>query len=151
VRVPFPAPPAERDRRRLWIALGVGGALFAVCCVGGIFGFGTLVVQTSRELLNQATAVVDTYLGALRSRDYPAAYNQLCTNLRHEISLDQFQTTQAQLPQVLDYSLEPPRGQGSAILVRAEVTRSNAMETDNFRLVQDGQATTSLKICQITQ
>ncbi|MEN3310364.1 MAG: hypothetical protein V7603_6566 [Micromonosporaceae bacterium] len=151
VQVPFAAPPAERDRRRLWIGLGVGGALLALCCVGGIFGFGALVVQTSRSLLAEATTVVGDYLDALHDRNYPTAYDQLCASLQNQISLDQFQTTEDAQPPLVGYTLDQPRAQGSAVWVKAHVTRENDLQAPDFRLVQEGRGTTALKICAITQ
>jgi hypothetical protein len=151
VRVPFGAPPGERDRRRLWIGLGVGGALLALCCVGGIFGFGALVVQTSRGLLSEATTVVGNYLGALRDGDYPTAYDQLCATVRRDVSLDQFETTQRDLAPIVSFTLRQPRAQGSSVWVQAQVTRENSLENPDFRLVQEGRGTTALKICGITQ
>jgi hypothetical protein len=151
VQVPFAAPPGERDRRRLWIGLGVGGALLAVCCVGGIFGFGALVVQTSRGLLAEATTVVTTYLDGLRDGNYPRAYDQLCENLQNQVSLDQFRTTQADQPRLIRYTLDPARAQASAVWVRAHAERENGPWEPDFRLVQEGRATAALKICAIAQ
>jgi hypothetical protein len=152
VRVPFAAPPAERDRRRMWITLGVGGALLALCCVGGIFGIGALVVQTSRNLTSEATQVVGGYLGALRQGNYQAAYNRLCERLQGQVSVDRFESSEAAKPRVTDYSLDQPRPQGSVVLVQTEVTRAGGEhETPEFQLVREGESATSLKICGIRQ
>jgi hypothetical protein len=151
VQVPFGAPPGERDRRRLWIGLGVGGALLALCCVGGIFGFGALLVQTSRNLTNQATTVVTSYLGALRDSEYAKAYEQLCAGLRRQVSLESFAASQREVPRVLNFTLDAPQPQGSSVWVQAHVNREDGPQEPAFRLVQEGRGTVALKICGITQ
>jgi hypothetical protein len=152
VQVPFGAPPGERDRRRLWIGLGVGGALLAICCVGGIFGFGALVVQTSRGLLNEATTVVGDYLDGLRRGDYPYAYDQLCVGLRATVGLDQFKAEDEAQTRVRGYVVGQPRPQGSSIWVAATVVRASGQEQrPEFQLVQEGKTATALKICAIRQ
>jgi hypothetical protein len=151
VQVPFGAPPGERDRRRLWIGLGVGGALLAVCCVGGIFGFGALVVQTGRGLINEATTVVGDYLDALRGNDYQRAYNLLCADLRSQTPINQYANEQFAKSPVRSYSLGEPRAQGSTIWVQAEVIRDDGPETDDFGLVREGTGSAALRICEIRQ
>ncbi len=151
VQVPFSAPPAERDRRRMWITLGVGGGLLALCCVGGIFGVGALIVQTSRSLTNQAKIVVTDYLTALQSNNYGQAYDLLCANRREQITRDTFEETEGTRPKILDFTVYQPRIENSDIVVPTVVVRT-AGETQypDFTLVREGQATT-LKICGITQ
>lgn len=151
VQVPFGAPPSERDRRRMWIGLGVSAALLVLCCGGGALGFGTFVVQTSRSLLRQATSVVTTYLGALRDGDYSTAYNQLCTSLQSNISLGQFRVSQQGLPRVLSFTLDQPQDQGSSIVVGAEVVRESGPQSVTFDLAQQGTTLTALKICRVRQ
>jgi hypothetical protein len=151
VRVPFAAPPGERDRRRLWIGLGVGGALLALCCVGGIFGFGALVVQTSRSLLTEATTVVSDYLDGLHDADYQKSYDQLCSSLQNQVSREQFATTQADQPGLISYTLDTPRAQGTSVYVQAHVVRADGPQEPAFRLVQERRGATALKICAITQ
>jgi hypothetical protein len=151
VRVPFAAPPAERDRRRLWIGLGAGSAVLALCCVGGIFGFGALLVQTSRNLLTEATTVVGGYLSDLRDNNYPAAYNRLCASVRNQVSLAQFSATADAQPPLVSFSLDTPRAAGTAVYVQAHVVRENGESEPDFKLVREGQSTGGLKICGITQ
>ena len=45
---PFAAPPTDKNKRGLWIGLGVGGLVLLLCCVGGIFGVGVLYVNATR-------------------------------------------------------------------------------------------------------
>lgn len=152
MRVPFGAPPAERDRRRLWIRLGVGGGLLGLCCVAGVFGTGTVLVQTSNDLRREATTVVDRYLWDLHESDYASAFGRYCSTLRTQTQLADFEAAEERQTPVSRYTLDTPRPSGSAIWVRAEVVRENGQQqTPDFKLVQEGDTTTSLKICQVTQ
>jgi hypothetical protein len=152
VRVPFGAPPGERDRRRLWIGLGVGGGLLGLCCVAGVLGTGAVLVQTGNDMRRQATLVVDRYLLDLRESDYSSAFGRYCSALRAQTSFAEFETAEERRTPVSSYTLGKPRPSGSAIWVRAEVVRKDGQrQTPDFKLVQEGETATSLKICQITQ
>ncbi|HKT04053.1 MAG TPA: hypothetical protein VJT31_31395, partial [Rugosimonospora sp.] len=152
VPVPFPAPPTERDRRRLWLGLGLGGALLAVCCLGGIFGFGALLVKTSRDVVTEARTVVTDYLEALRQGDYTTAYDDLCAGLHTRISADEFASTQSSAPPIVGYTVLAPTASGTAIVVPATVERiDGSRESPRFTVARDTGATAPLKICGIRQ
>src|SRR3954471_21227173 len=78
VVAPFSAPPRDRDRRGLWIGLGVGGLILVLCCVGGIVGIVLLLPYADSLGKAQVAAVVEDYLTAVRDRDYTTARRQLC-------------------------------------------------------------------------
>src|SRR2546421_11834542 len=90
VQAPFATPPTERDRKRLWIGLGVGAALLVVCCGGGAFGFGALIVNRAGALRTEAVAVVRQYLNYLRTDSYASAYQLLCSDLRDSMNQSEF-------------------------------------------------------------
>src|SRR4051794_15605559 len=62
VTPPFTAPPSDRDRRGLWLGLGVAAVMLVLCCVGGAVGVGLLAVSTSRQVQTTARATVVRYL-----------------------------------------------------------------------------------------
>ena len=78
VAPPFAAPPTDRNRRGLWIGLGVGGLVLVLCCVGGLFGFGLILVSGAEKVKTEAHQVVTDYLSALQREDYNKAYDLLC-------------------------------------------------------------------------
>src|SRR5689334_21469307 len=92
VASPFAAPPRDRDNKRLWISLGVGGAVLLLCCVGGILGIGILASGSEDIVKSQATAVVTTYLEGLEKQNYRVAYDQLCNDITRQMSFAEFQT-----------------------------------------------------------
>ncbi|MBO0869709.1 MAG: hypothetical protein J2P15_14200, partial [Micromonosporaceae bacterium] len=94
VLVPFSAPPTERDRKRLWITLGISGFLLLLCCVGGVVGFGGLIVESNRATEAASVTVVHDYLEGLRTRNFGSSYNQLCPQLQQQTSRSEFQSTQ---------------------------------------------------------
>src|ERR1700742_2689945 len=78
VVAPFAAPPRDRDMKGLWIGLGVGGLVLALCCIGGVVGIGFLVPVVDDVGRSQVASVVREYLGELEREDYAAARGLLC-------------------------------------------------------------------------
>jgi hypothetical protein len=140
---PFAAPPRDRDHKRLWVGLGVGGAVVVLGCVAGVFGIRVLASGSEDIVRSQASSVVDTYLGALREQNYPDAYDQLCSDLTDRLTLRQFQASYGR-PPVVSYHIDDVQI-ANQIVVNASVTRRGENETaHNYPLVQSG---TVLKIC----
>jgi hypothetical protein len=136
----------------MWIGLGIGGAVLLLCCVGGIFGIGALVVENARAVQAEATSVVNDYLGALHDRDYRRAYDDLCDQLQAQTSYESFVNTETEQTPISSYTVEAPRVQGSNVLVFATVTRQDgSTQTPEYKLTQTGQAVAALKICGIAQ
>lgn len=146
VRAPFAAPPTERDRKRMWIGLGIGAALLVVCCGGGIAGFVALVVAQNRAIPAEATAVVDRYLSAIEHHDYPAAYDLVCATHHSHESLAVFTARKSGQPELLSWQIDPPRIFGSEVLVPVLIDDSSGFSHQEFTLVQDDQAG-GLRIC----
>jgi hypothetical protein len=144
VAPPFVAPPADRNRRGLWIGLGVGGVLLLLCCVGGVFGIGVLIVGTIDEAKRQATAVVEEYLNATIDRDFDRARDQFCPDLA--AGLDPADLAAEASRQPFDsYRLEEPRLAGS-IEVTAHLAVGAGIVVKTFLVDPVGQ---EYKICGI--
>jgi hypothetical protein len=77
---PFAAPPRDRDRRGLWIGLGAGGLVLALCCVGGFLGIVFLIPVANDLGKAQVAAVVRDYLTALQNQDYETAHDEYLCN-----------------------------------------------------------------------
>ena len=150
VQAPFAAPPNDRDRRRMWIRLGIGAAVLLVCCLGGVGGIVALVVTGQRAALAGSTQAVDDYLEGLRTHDFDRAYAQLCTRLQDRQSRAQFAAQQGDQIQIEAYTVGTPHASGSVYLVPAQVRlvngRSDAAE---FQVVQQGPS--ELRICGVTR
>jgi hypothetical protein len=78
VAPPFAAPPVDRSQRGLWIGLTVGALALVLCCAGGLFGFGLLVVAGTDQAEREARQAVDRFVAALKEQDYEAALGQMC-------------------------------------------------------------------------
>jgi hypothetical protein len=149
VTPPFTAPPTDRNRRGLWIGLGVGALAVIVCCVGGVFGFGLLAVNTSKQLETNATEVVRGYLDALEGRDYDKAYSYLCPTLTKRLSANEFAEQQQVRPRPVDYQLGKPEI-GSTVVVPANVSYSDGTAAlRRYTLTQEA-GSTDLHICGST-
>jgi hypothetical protein len=147
VRVPFTTPPTERDRKRLWITLGVGGAALLLCCAGGLVGLGALVVASERAVPTEAKTVVRTFLDGLAHRDYKRAYDQVCTARRDQQTLDEFTTEESGRPRIASFQLEQPSIAGSRITVAAQVrTVDGGGGLEVYTVVSDRQAG-ELRVC----
>src|SRR4051812_37595970 len=121
VAPPFNAPPTDRNRRGLWIGLGVGALVMVLCCAGGIFGFVLLTVSGSRQIERDAVVVVRDYLAALQDRDYAAAYDQLCPAMTRSESLQQFEARESRRPDIASFQVGKTQV-GNAIVVPADIT-----------------------------
>jgi hypothetical protein len=91
VAPPFAVPPRDRDSKRLWIGLGIGGLLLVLCCAGGIAGIGVLAAGGDSIAKSQASSVVRTFLEAIREQKYSDAYAELCDQLTERVTLDDFE------------------------------------------------------------
>jgi len=68
-----------------------------LCCVGGVVGFGALVVAGERAFPAEARSAVTDFLDGLARRDYPAAYDQVCADRQRQQSLVEFTTQERSL------------------------------------------------------
>jgi hypothetical protein len=91
VAPPFAVPPRDRDSKRLWIGLGIGGLLFVLCCAGGIAGIGVLAAGGDSIAKSQASSVVRTFLEAIREEKYSDAYAELCDQITESVTLADFE------------------------------------------------------------
>jgi hypothetical protein len=149
VAPPFAAPPTDRNRRGLWIGLGVGGLVLVLCCVGGLFGFGLILVSGAEKVKTEAHQVVTDYLSALQREDYNKAYDLLCPAATAHESADDFAARERRQPHPLSYQVGQTQI-GNTIVVPATV-RFDSGDTRQlqFRLSQD-TSTGDLKVCDVT-
>ena len=151
VLVPFTAPPTERNRKRLWITLGISGALLVLCCAGGGFGFLTLLVQSSRATETSSVTAVQDYLEGLRTGNFDKSYDQLCEEVRQRTSRTEFRDSQQSEPAVESYSVGSPTQVRNGLSVPASVqVTSGGTQNWEFLLVPEGSIG-SVKICGIRQ
>jgi hypothetical protein len=146
VTPPFTAPPADRNRRGLWIGLGIGAVVLILCCVGGLAGFGLLAVNTSKQVETNATEVVHGYLGALENRDYDKAYSYLCPALTSRMTPSEYAAQQQDRPRPVSYRVG--RAQiGNTIVVPADVSYDDGTSVQRrYRLTQE-LGSQDLRIC----
>jgi hypothetical protein len=95
---PFAAPPTDKNKRGLWIGLIAGGLLLVLCCVGGVFGIGVLVVGSTEQAKNQAEATVEAYLEAVQAQDWETAHQQLCSPFAAQVSPSQLAARERRQP-----------------------------------------------------
>jgi hypothetical protein len=146
VRVPFASPPTDRDRKRLWISLGVGGAALVLCCGGGLVGLGALVVASERAVPAEARTVVQNFLDGLASRNFKKAYAQVCTSRQRQQTLAEFTAEELDHPRIESFMLEQPILLGSRITVTAEVQEVSGGAAETYTLISDRQAG-ELRVC----
>ncbi len=91
VAPPFAVPPRDRDSKRLWIGLGIGGLVLVLCCVGGIAGIGVLAAGGDSIARSQASSVVRTFLEAIQQEKYSDAYAEICDQITEKVTLADFE------------------------------------------------------------
>src|SRR4051812_773321 len=96
VAPPFAVPPRDRDNKRLWIGLGIGGLVVVLCCVGGVLGIGVIASGGEDLVRGQAGSVVRTYLDALAEQSYTDAYDQLCNKITDRLPRRDFEVQYGQ-------------------------------------------------------
>jgi len=138
VAPPFVAAPTDRDRKTVWIGLGIGALVFVLCCVGGIGGVGVFLAGTLQETRSQAKQTVSDYLDALQHEEYGTAYDMRCADLMAQESLRSF-TARAKSDPVQGYSIGPVDISGSDVLVSA-IVRYSAQGDQDRRYVVAGSA-----------
>lgn len=74
--VAAPTHPPARNKRRLWLIIGLPVAGFAVLIVGGIVAF----AMTLATALGPPRDAADSYAKALQAHRYEAAYAMRCTD-----------------------------------------------------------------------
>ena len=147
VDAPFATPPTERDRKRVWIGLGVGAALVVLCCGGGVFGFGALVVNRTDALRGEAVSVVRQYLTDLGAERYASAYRLLCERLRGGMSLTEYVAGARSRPRVTNFTIGSPSINTTGAVVPAEVyDAEGGIRHPTFELVEEQQPG-ALRIC----
>jgi hypothetical protein len=145
VAPPFNAPPTDRNRRGLWIGLGVGALVVVLCCAGGIFGFVLLTVSGSRQMEHDAKLVVQDYLAALQDREYNSAYDLLCPALTRTMSAETFAERERQRPDITNYQIGDTQV-GNTIVVPADVSYATGAN-DSKRFVLSQEFGEDLLIC----
>jgi hypothetical protein len=146
VVVPFAAPPTDRDRKRLWISLGVGGALAVLCVIGCVIGL-VVIANSTRVTPQDATAVVTKYLDALSERDYATAYDSLCTQQQEKQSEQQFRRAQS-AAEISSYEVGTATQHNTEFTVPATVRFASGRVRDlTFQVLMEGPG--DLRICGI--
>src|SRR4051812_21394838 len=149
VTVPFAAPPTERDRKRMWITVGVGAGLLVLCLVGGVVGLVALVAS-SKVSAADATARVDHYLSALQSRDYDSAYDDLCAAQRDKHSLEEFRASQEDQPTITAFEIGQPVEHTDRFDVPVRIRVEDGDEVSaTVGVVLDGPG--DLRVCSVVE
>jgi hypothetical protein len=139
---PFVAPPTDGNRRRRGIALGVGGTLLLLCCVGGVVGFGALVQSGLQARRTAAVHVVTEFLADITRSNYGGAYDLQCDDLKASESLAEFTATFSGA-QLASFTLREPVLGNNGVEVPADLTFADgtgSAETFLVTLDSDGDS-----------
>lgn len=82
VHPPFVAPPREGAGKRLGIGLGIGAAVFLLCCGGGFAALVGTTHAVENQRVSDARKVVTKYMNDWQALNYAAAYQLLCSDLK---------------------------------------------------------------------
>lgn len=105
---PFAAPPTERDKRRMWISLGIGALVLVLCCAGGVGGIGVILIGGVEQSKRQASATVEAYLDAVQDGNTRGARTQICSDLGPGVSASEL-VSRTSSTDFTSYSLGEPK------------------------------------------
>jgi hypothetical protein len=146
VRPPFVAPPTDGARQRRWLAVGLASAAVLLCCVGGLFGMGGLVVLGNQMVVDQARGVVTDYLNAIKEHQYRDAYDLICDREREQTSLPEFSVALAGEPQIESFELRDPVLDEPIVVPATLRFRNGAMDDVRYLLEQE-RSTGEFRVC----
>ncbi|MGW0434948.1 Rv0361 family membrane protein [Micromonospora sp. NPDC003197] len=130
---PPPPPPASKSGNTTRIVLIVVAVVLVLCCLGaGLFGY--VFYRTVQDATGPARDATTGYLDDLRERDYPGAYGRLCTQVRADMTAEEFARRQSAQPTITSYKI-----------VGLNVTNNNGRVTGTttVRLTQEPGATST--------
>ena len=145
---PFVAPPTDGTKQRRWLAIGLAAGFVVLLCIGGLVGFGGLVILGTQVVRDQASAKVTEYLTAVRDGEYLRAYSLLCDERQAQESEREFIDDNLGGPRVRDFTV------GTAELsddIRVPATIryvDGTVDTVDFVLAQDGR-TGDVEVCRV--
>lgn len=146
---PFAAPPVEGRSSRLWVGLGVGGAIALLCCGGGVaalIGFG---VVSQRAFDEQARTVIGAYLDAVNEGEYGQAYAMLCEQEQDDESRADFERRVAGEPRIASYEVGSLQLDAATVPVQVRYADGGA-GTLQVTLVQDS-GTGQFEVCGVAE
>lgn len=147
VRPPFAAAPVEGRNVRLWLGLGIAGAVLAVCCGAGIVSLGGLVVVGVEAINEQAQRSVSEYLEAEIEGDWEAAYRQRCEQDRRQESLAEFTRRVSALPRIESYDLGEVDVSGPEVRLPARVEYEDGRSEQLLVPLAQNPQTGMLQVC----
>lgn len=128
---PAGAPVQRRSRRRLWIILGiVGGVLLLLIILFAVIGANA----------STPTKTLNAFCNALKSGDYPTAYNQLSSGLQKQFgSESEFAlvfSTNGNLGKVTDCSVSNVNDSAGSGTINYTFSSGNTL-VDDYVLIQE--------------
>lgn len=105
VTPPFPVPPTEGRRSRVWLGIGIGALVTVLVCGGGVAAVIGLATTGARALNEQVDVVVGDYFEAVKQKRFDQAYEQLCEDAQDDESPAEFTRRLSAEPAVADYTV----------------------------------------------
>ena len=150
VAPPFAAPPSDKNKRGLWIGLGVGGLVLVLCCIGSVVGIGVVIAGGVETTKRHATTLATEYLKRVQGGDYGAARALLCQPLQQKVSTTQLAARYRDRP-FDSFRLQEPSLSGSEISITATLVAGNSDATEIYYFASADNPTpeSTLSICGI--
>jgi hypothetical protein len=150
VAPPFAAPPSDKNKRGLWIGLGVGGLVLVLCCIGSVVGIGVVIAGGVETTKRQATTLATEYLKRVQGEDYGAARALMCKPLQEKLSTTQLAARYRDRP-FDSFRVGEPSLTGSEISIVATLVTGggDVTETYYFASADDPTPESTLSICGI--
>jgi hypothetical protein len=145
LQAPFVAPPTDGTRRRRGRAIALILATVFVCCIGGVAGFGGLIVLGERAFVDEARGVVSKYLTALQHGDSATAYSLTCKQLQDNETESEFARGRGPSG-VISFSVGNPSIEQNIIEVPVVLHYPDGDRSETFTVTQDNE-TGEFRVC----
>jgi len=138
----------EGRAARVWLGLGVAGAVLALCCGAGVISFGGLFLTSYQALNEQAHRAVGDYLDAEIAGDFEEAYELRCARDRRSESLPEFRDRVSSLPRIESYELSDVEiTQAGNVRVPAVVNYEDGRQERLLVPLAQDETTGELEVC----
>ncbi|GAA4899969.1 hypothetical protein LX16_0662 [Stackebrandtia albiflava] len=146
-RVPFAAPPRDRDRNRLTLLIVLAAVAAVLLCGGGIAGGVVALTAANEEIMDRTRETAARFMDAIVAGELEDAYSQTCEQLRDDLTASEFASEWRPMG-VSAYELRPATdAMDGSLLVPVEAQRRSGPPVTITLTIVMGQQSMEMEVC----